>query len=195
VTSFTLVNADTDQDIQTLTPGAVINLSTLPTRNLNIRANTDPAVVGSVVFELSGAQVQNQTESAAPYALFSDFQGDYFNWTPPAGSYSLTATPYSGAGGSGTPGTALTISFSVLDPTGAVTSFTLVNADTDQDIQTLTSGSVLDLSSLPTRNLNVRANVSSAPVGSVLFALSGPQNQNLLEGSAPFALFSDVAGN
>ncbi|RYU74628.1 hypothetical protein EWM57_20380, partial [Hymenobacter persicinus] len=38
VTSFTLVNADTDQDIQTLAPGAVINLSTLPTRNLNIRA-------------------------------------------------------------------------------------------------------------------------------------------------------------
>ncbi|MCB2378019.1 T9SS type A sorting domain-containing protein [Hymenobacter sp. BT635] len=195
VVSYILVNADTDQDILTLTDGATLNLALLPTRNLNIRATTDPAVAGSVVFELSGTQTQSITESVAPYALFSDFQGDYFNWTPAAGSYTLTATAYSEAGGGGTAGTPLTLSFSVLDPPANVTSFTLVNADTDQDIQTLTTGTALNLSTLPTRNLNVRANVNSSPVRSVVFALSGAQTQNVTENTAPYALFSDDTGN
>ncbi|MCB2380503.1 lamin tail domain-containing protein, partial [Hymenobacter sp. BT635] len=54
VATFTLINADTEQDLLTLSAGAVLNLATLPTRNLNIRANTSPATVGSVVFALSG---------------------------------------------------------------------------------------------------------------------------------------------
>jgi len=112
VTSFTLINADTDKDIQTIANGAVLNLAALPTRNLNIRANVAGAI-GSVVFALSGAATQNQTESTAPYALFSDYQGNYNAWNPNVGSYSLTARPYSSGGGAGTLGTAATIKFSV----------------------------------------------------------------------------------
>src|SRR5689334_7924535 len=56
VVSFTLINADNDQPIQTITNGATLNLATLPTKNLNIRANTEPAVVGSMVFALTGKQ-------------------------------------------------------------------------------------------------------------------------------------------
>ena len=56
-TSFTLVNAVTDQDIGPLANGATINLATLPTRNLNIRANTD-TTVGSVRFTYDGAVVR-----------------------------------------------------------------------------------------------------------------------------------------
>ena len=115
VTSFVLVNADNGTDIQALTTGATLNLASLPTRNLNVRANTSPATVGSVVLALSGAQAQNQTESVVPYALFSDNGGVYNAWTPPVGSYSLTARPYTAAGGGGTAGTPLTISFSVTD--------------------------------------------------------------------------------
>ena len=112
MTSFTLINADTDKDIQTIANGAVLNLATLPTRNLNIRANVAGAT-GSVVFALSGAATQNQTESTAPYALFSDYQGNYNAWNPNVGSYSLTARPYSSGGGAGTLGTVATIKFSV----------------------------------------------------------------------------------
>jgi hypothetical protein len=46
VVSFTLINADTDQPIATFDPlisGVTLNLATLPTRNLNIRANTSPS--------------------------------------------------------------------------------------------------------------------------------------------------------
>jgi len=53
VTSFTLINADTDKPIgqfELLKDGAVLDLAKLPTKNLNIRANTLPAKVGSVQF-------------------------------------------------------------------------------------------------------------------------------------------------
>ncbi|GAB3853106.1 hypothetical protein GCM10028822_21530 [Hymenobacter terrigena] len=270
VTSYTLVNADSNADIQTLAAGATLNLATLPTRNLNIRANTNPATVGSVVFALSGTQTRSQTESVAPYALFSDNGGAYNPWTPAVGSYSLTATPFASAGGAGTAGTPLTLAFSVIDQatttytlttavvgsgtvtknpntatyasgstvsltatpaagyqfsgwsggaTGTtnpltvtmtanksitatftangqkVTAFTLVNADTDLDIQALTTGAVLNLASLPTVNLTVRATTSPATVGSVLFVLGGAQTVNHNENLAPYALFADSNGD
>src|SRR5205814_7171230 len=103
----------TDQDIEALTDGATLNLATLPTHNLNVRANTSPATVGSVVFALTGTQINNRTESSAPYSLFGDNTGNYNPWTPAVGSYTLKATPFSAASGSGTAGTALTINFSV----------------------------------------------------------------------------------
>ncbi|MBJ6110377.1 PQQ-dependent sugar dehydrogenase [Hymenobacter sp. BT523] len=270
-TSFTLVNADDDTDIQSLVNGAVLNLATLPTRNLNIRANANPATTASVVFSLSGAATQNATENVVPYALFSDDGGNYFPWTPPVGNYVLTATPYPAAAGTGTPGQALTISFSVTDgaatgpftlststvgsgtvaaspsqttyssgtsvtltatpATGyafsgwsgaasgstnpltitmyankaitatftatssaqSVVSYTLVNASTGADIQALTAGAVLNLATLPSRNLNIRANTNPATVGSVVFALSGTATRSQTESVAPYALFSDDA--
>ena len=76
ITGFTLVNADTDQDLFALTPGIVLDLATLPTRNVNIRADVDLPLPGSVVFVLTGPQSRNETQDFEPYALFSDFQGD-----------------------------------------------------------------------------------------------------------------------
>ncbi|GAB4093030.1 malectin domain-containing carbohydrate-binding protein [Flaviaesturariibacter terrae] len=126
--SFTLVNADNEQDLMTLASGATINLATLPTRNLNVRANTVPATVGSVVFALGGTQVRNVTETSAPYALFGDNAGNYNPWTPATGSYSLTGTPYSAAGGTGTAGTPLTVSFTVIDNAAVTRTATPANA-------------------------------------------------------------------
>jgi hypothetical protein len=114
VVSFTLINADNEQAIQTLTSGSTLNLATLPTKNLNIRANTSPTTVGSVVFNLSGTQTKTVTESKAPYALYGDNNyGDYYAWTPAVGSYTLKGTPYTASGGGGTAGTSLTVSFTV----------------------------------------------------------------------------------
>ncbi|WP_439883480.1 malectin domain-containing carbohydrate-binding protein [Pontibacter sp. MBLB2868] len=118
VSSLTLINADTEQDIQTLTTGAVLDFSTLPTKNLNIRANTSPGTVGSVVMELTGAESKTVTESILPYAFYGDDRnGDYYSWTPTVGSYTFKATPYTASQGTGTPGTALTINFTVQDGT------------------------------------------------------------------------------
>ncbi len=119
VNTFTLVNANTGQDIQTLSDGATLNLATLPSKNLNVRANTSPATVGSVVFalKLNGTQIKTQTENKAPYALFGDNNNVYYPWTLALGSYTLTATPYTASGGTGTAGTGLSIGFVVVsDP-------------------------------------------------------------------------------
>jgi hypothetical protein len=195
VAGYTLIDADTDLDIGPLAPGAVLDLATLPTRNLNIRANTNPALVGSVVFSLSGAATQTATENLAPYALFSDLLGDYFAWTPPLGSYTLLATPYAGPDGTGAAGPPLALSFSVINSAGAVAGFTLVDADTDLDIGPLATGAVLDLATLPTRNLNIRANTDLAQVGSVQFALSGAAIHLSTENVPPYALFSNQNGD
>ncbi|WP_185272922.1 Kelch repeat-containing protein [Adhaeribacter swui] len=115
VVSFTLINADSDKDIQTLNNNATLDLAKLPTKNLNIRVNTSPSMVGSVKAVLSGVQSLTKTESSAPYAVFGETNYDYNAWVPKLGSYSLKATPYSGASASGTAGTALSISFKVVN--------------------------------------------------------------------------------
>ncbi|QRR00193.1 Ig-like domain-containing protein [Dyadobacter sandarakinus] len=112
ITSFTLINSATKETIQTLTNGSTLNLATLPTKNLNIRANTNPGTVGSVIFNLSGTLTRTQIESQGPYDLF----GDGLDWTPDAGSYTLKATPYSEAKGAGTAGTSSSITFKVVSP-------------------------------------------------------------------------------
>ncbi|PSR54624.1 hypothetical protein AHMF7605_14465 [Adhaeribacter arboris] len=115
IASFTLINADTEQGIQTIASGNTINLAALSTKNLNIRVNTSPATVGSVKMILSGAQSKTTTETGAPYALFGDVNSNYNAWVPAVGNYTLQAIPYSGANGGGTAGTAKTITFSVVN--------------------------------------------------------------------------------
>ncbi|WOO40862.1 DUF5060 domain-containing protein [Rubellicoccus peritrichatus] len=117
VTSLTLINADTDLPIAAHSPlldGASLDLNTLPTRNLNIQANTSPTAVGSVRFGYDG-NANYRTESTAPYAFEGDNAGNYEPWTPTVGSHSVTATPYTAANGGGSAGAPLTINFTVTD--------------------------------------------------------------------------------
>ena len=129
VTSLTLFNADTDLPIAGYDPlpsGAVLNLATLPTKNLNIRANTNPATVGSVRFAYDG-NVNYHLEGLAPYAIGGDNgltasgTPNYNAWTPAVGSHTLTVTPYTNGGGGGTAGTALTVAFTVTNDAGSPT--------------------------------------------------------------------------
>ncbi len=110
VTGFTLVNADTESDIQPLADGDVLDLAALPTSNLSVRATASPGIVGSVVFDLNG---QKNTENVFPYALFGDIDGDYYDGALAEGTHTLTATPYAGANATGTAGASLTVNFTV----------------------------------------------------------------------------------
>ncbi|MFT2011395.1 kelch repeat-containing protein [Pontibacter sp. 13R65] len=129
VVSFSLFNADSKSFLQSLSDGATLNLSTFPTKNFNIRANTNPTTVGSVILELSGAQTETIIENRAPY----DLMGDNGVWVPTVGNYTLKATPYSSSNGSGSTGTPLTINFSVTNET-TITSKNLINSGGNQYI-------------------------------------------------------------
>jgi N-acetylneuraminic acid mutarotase len=116
VTSFSLINADSNTVVSTLSNGGTINYATLGTSNITVRANTSPAAVGSVSFTLDGALYR--IESLRPYVLSGDSNNsplDYFPVSPAlaAGTHTLTATPYTQSLAGGTAGTALTISFTV----------------------------------------------------------------------------------
>ena len=112
VTSFTLINADTDQAIGTLVDGGTIDFSLLGTRNLNVIAKTSPSLVGSVRFAYD-TDSDYRLENGAPYALEGNAGSDYYSWTPSLGGHTLTATPYSQSDAGGTAGTPLAIRFTV----------------------------------------------------------------------------------
>ena len=115
VSSLTLVNADTFQPISQYNPianGATINRATLPTQNLTIQANTSPATLGSVAFDLVESGYLN-TANTAPYDLCGTAPCSNLG----VGLHSLNTTPYMGPNASGGAGKAMSISFSVIDPT------------------------------------------------------------------------------
>ncbi len=113
VVSFTLVKAGTAGDIGPLTDGMTINLATIG--SFSIRANKC-VNGGSVKFILNGTTIR--TESGAPYAINGDNGGSYIAWNPTVGSKTLTATPYTGSGGSGTAGISETVAFTVANQSG-----------------------------------------------------------------------------
>ena len=112
VADLTLINATTNSDIGQISDGDTINMYNTGTA-LNIRADVS-GTVGSVVFGYDG-NASYQTESVAPYAIGTDNSGDYNEWTPTLGNNTVVATPYSEASGAGTAGTALTVSFVVIN--------------------------------------------------------------------------------
>lgn len=114
VTSFSLVNAATEKEVNTIANGSTISLSALAIKTANVRAVTS-GTIANVKFELSGAQSKTSTDAAAPFALQGDDgKGNYYygNWNPPAlGTYTLKATPYDSKG---VAGTAKTITFTIV---------------------------------------------------------------------------------
>lgn len=120
VTSLTLVNADTQQDIGTLNNGQLLILSALPSINLNVRANTNPETAGSVLFSYDS--VSNfRTENIPPYSFAGDKSGNYIAWTPAPGNHTIIATPYSDSNATGIKGTSLKINFKVVkDSSGLI---------------------------------------------------------------------------
>ena len=110
VQKFTLVDAQTDEDAKRLIEGGKITIPYMGSINIRFDPIETP---GSVVFKLNDETTR--TETAPPYSLAGDVNGDYAPWqgAKPGNTYKLTATPYSGAGGSGSPGEPLTITFTI----------------------------------------------------------------------------------
>ncbi|MGL4573213.1 MAG: hypothetical protein ACRCV9_00320 [Burkholderiaceae bacterium] len=114
VNSFTVVNADTEAPIATFTSSGSISLKDTP--RINVRANATG--VGSVVFSDGSS---SRTENVAPYAYKGDKNGNYAVWSPSAGTYRITAKPYSGSGGAGAAGPEAALTLTVTDGGPAIT--------------------------------------------------------------------------
>src|SRR5205823_8857511 len=80
--------------------------------SLSVRA--DPlSGVASVVFKLDGKVIRK--ENMVPYSVAGDNNGSYTTWRPAVGDHALIATPFSATGGTGTAGTPVTITFTVIN--------------------------------------------------------------------------------
>ena len=197
IDGFTLVNASDDKDIQVIMDGDVIDLSSFKNGKFNIRANVPfSQTQGGVGMELSGPINFSQFEKVEPIALFTDVGGDYTGRGLPEGKYTLSATayPFSSSINRGIGGETLTIDFEVVQ-NSKIDKFTLINADTDQDIMTIVEGSYIDLRLYKDVKLNIRAEGKGDNIAAMTFMLSGTKNYNWTERKAPFAIFGDSPGN
>ncbi|MFD1142845.1 leucine-rich repeat domain-containing protein [Larkinella insperata] len=129
VLGFQWINCETGLPLGELREGDVVDLTSLPTRNLNIMVNTGPATGGSMALELSGQQIYSHIESKAPFTLAGNTGSTYRSWVPAAGTYQLKATPYTGTSGSGTPGKPIMLTFTVVDPAPLARRGTETNAE------------------------------------------------------------------
>jgi hypothetical protein len=177
ITGFTLIDADTDEDVRPIYDQDEFEAPIRP----NIRADATDNT-GSVVFYLNG---RKRIENQAPYSYFYDINGNYSAGRLDNGHYTLEATAYSGNNGGGIKGTTLTVTFTVVSE--GITGFTLVNASTDQDVMELQDGDTIPAGSA----WNIRANADQK-TRSVEFFLNGIRR---LENQEPFAYFGDNQGD
>ena len=111
VSGFTLIDAARDQPLMEVRDGDILNLDVLP-RNLNLRSDTVPPVVGSVRHEVDGTI--GLGENIPPYSIGGDDgQGDFRPWDLEEGQHVVTATAYEERDGRGVRGGALTVRFTL----------------------------------------------------------------------------------
>lgn len=180
VSQLVLVDASTNTDLFVLTNGAVVDLDVVGTA-LNVRADTTPAVTGSVRFDLDGV-VNYRTENVAPYALEGDQNGDYAAATYSLGIHTVTATAFTGSGASGVAGPGLTVQFEIVGGTVAPAGDApAVSAGADR------------FPSLPTTaaTLTGMATAGSAPLDTITWTQVGGPGATIVD---PTALSTDVLG-
>lgn len=112
IAELVLIDSDTDTELMTIENNGVIDLSSLPTRNLNIRADVLPDQVGSVMFNLNGLYF---VENIFPYAFAGNTDDNYDGWSLGTGDYYLIVTPYSVSHGRGAVGRGKSVRFHVID--------------------------------------------------------------------------------
>ena len=205
VIGFALINNNTDQALQSLQDGDVVSLDDLNATTFTVRADAASAGerIRRVEFSLTSPLGRViRSEYSPPYSLFSDDRGDYFGRKAIAGEYTLTATPYYlNSTGEEITGISNTINFTFTGGSRpVVNSFTLVNNNTDEDVQPLENGDKISLDDLNSSTFTVRANVlpRQQRVRRVEFRLNAPAGQRgalRSEYAAPYSLFSDDRGD
>lgn len=89
IAGLTLVNADDGSDIMKIANGTVIHTGSLPTKNINIRVDTEPFImVGGHVRMVDNGKIK--VDTVYPYVYFGDANGVYKKGTLTTGAHNFT---------------------------------------------------------------------------------------------------------
>ncbi len=114
LTSFTLVDAETNTEIREIKDGDKLLLENVPSSFTIIAKVEGTRTTDRVFLDLNGPVNNERTERRAPYAVFGDSRGDYTGRNPLAGTYDITAAPFY-RDGSLMEGSPLTVNFEIVD--------------------------------------------------------------------------------
>lgn len=115
ITGFVLYDADKDVPIMPLVDGQVVNLASLPTRNVTIVAE-GTWDVQSVKFGYNGNS-NYRVDDSVQYVLTGENGRDLIGFTPSVGQHTITATGYVGDGAKGRAGPTSTLRVTFADGT------------------------------------------------------------------------------
>ncbi len=212
VISFSLIDAGNDVDLDSFSKEYHINdgqqfaiddypmaIGINPNR-ISIKSSTNSYATGSVLLSLSGPISFSRTENVEPYTLFGDLNGDFNGRIFPAGTYKLSATPYSEPNGNGMEGVGLTISFSIgVQDNYFLNGAMLIDAETLDFLDEILSaddGNITDVNLVRNATVVIEYDCISGPCPeSVHIVLNGPVNSSRIENVEPFTLFGDSNGN
>jgi len=183
VASFSLVNIKTGQVLSTFTDSVRIDIGALQDPyNITIRANTNPAAVGSVRFIQDGKAAN--LLNTPPYNF-----NPYFLYQMASGNHTLRANAYTRLNGTGTQGRSQQAIITLINST-AVTDLDVVRSNGIK-LRDLTDSAVVDISQQYYNSINIRANTFGPAVKSVVFTLNG--NVYRTDNNVPYALHGNGA--
>jgi hypothetical protein len=167
VNSLTLYNADTDQPIQQLTNGSVIDTAAIGTTHLTIVANATGT--RSVAFGMDGnGGMYNDND--APLSFAGDNNGNLNPFNFSNGNHTALATPFSGLWAGGSAGSTYKVSFTVKSGGGTTApASTPTPAPAPTPSSTSTAGG-------PNVNISVNDNTISAGHGAFFNGLASSLN-------------------
>ncbi|MFC1762592.1 DUF5060 domain-containing protein [Planctomycetota bacterium] len=111
ITKLILIDAGNDRPIGPLNQDAIIDLAQT-NRGINVDVETT-GTVESVRYGLND-NPSYHTESVPPFAMYGDDEGNYGEWIPKPGTYTVTATPYTEKGAKGKAGQTARVSFAII---------------------------------------------------------------------------------
>ncbi len=192
VLGFLVIDPQDGTILDTIQDQDVLDLNQYGSHEIAIEASVS-LPTGSVHFELNGPDSRTQPGTIPPFLLYGQTSSkDIRPWKPRIGNYTLQAYAFSERFERGFVSDTLTVSFSVEN--NAMFNYSLIDAQADTPLQSLTEGQVIDLGQLGTTQLNIEA-ISSNQVGSVAFELQGPSPGKGLENNLPYAVFGDNGGD
>ena len=179
-TTVYLTNENKER-IRQINDGDVINLSLFDSNlfNVEVVVNDPTRHVESLVLDMKGPTNVEVVENLLPYHLQNR------HYLP--GDYTLSITPFCARNAQGTFGVTKTVSFQMLESS----SFTLINADTEQDIQSILENDQIDLGEIGTNRFSIRyePQTEQKPDRVVMQLTSESLNHEQTERLAPYALF------